>query len=399
VGVAVLLLLGLFARAASIANLLLLIFFFGLRGFVAPHAADWILHAMGFCLVLMTSDRYLSVRHLVRDAGRAGEAEALPGWPLRVAQLSYAGVFLTAGLSKLPDPTWRNGSAFPTALFNPLVTRLDLTWLESYAGALAVVGVGVLAWELAYPFLLWNRRVRPWAIMTGLAFLLGVDLTLRVGWFTWGGIVFTAVFFDELFPKSRTRRGGERSVPLSIPVHAFLLFHSWAFGLAIVGYAAVGLGARPLGAPVLSEYARYVAGVHYYNVWPTAYVANPVRMVTYDARMLSGEIRPVPPFDAAGALRLGFFSREVREGLLGLRVEAAGMKLSGWERYAEYVADRYARTYDGDCPAEIRFHGIRAPLSEFGGRPKDLRVARTLLATATFECPDPRVKHVALEAS
>jgi len=124
--VASILLIGVWPRVVAVVNLLLAIYFFGLRGAAAPHGADWMIHSMAFCLVFMRSDRWLSVRNPWKMPNETG---AVPGWPLRVAQLYYAGLYFTAGVAKLPDPAWLSGTAFSNVLQNPLLTRFD--WLRS----------------------------------------------------------------------------------------------------------------------------------------------------------------------------------------------------------------------------------------------------------------------------
>ena len=393
--VAALLLIGVWTRAVTIVNLVLAIYFFGLRGHAAPHGADWLIHSMAFCLVFMQSDRWLS---LSSRRKQAGEPDRVRGWPLRLAQLSYASLYFTAGLAKLPDPAWRDGTAFASALLNPLVTRFDFTWTARYPGLTSAAGYFVLIWELAFPFLLVSRRTRAWAVASAIAFHLGIDWVLRVGWFGWFSIAHAAVFYDDV--AARFRRQPAAARPSSAPsrrAQAFLLFHACAFVAAQAAYLAAPIAGKSpfhmpwLRVPGLSEYVAYVARIQYFNVFPSSYILEPVRLITYEARDERGRPRALAPFDEAGAFRPGLgMSREVREGLLALRIVAYGMPAPAWERYAEHLAKRYSAQHEG-CPRQIAFYRILEPLSAFGPDPKALEVPRRALVTAHFRCSERRL--------
>ena len=49
---------------------------------------------------------------------------------------------------------------------------------------------GTLAVEIAIPVLVWNKRTRPWVLGLGVGLHLAIDVTLRVGFFSW--IIFVA---------------------------------------------------------------------------------------------------------------------------------------------------------------------------------------------------------------
>ena len=353
---------------------------------------------MAFCLVFMRSDRWLSVRNPWKMPNETG---AVPGWPLRVAQLYYAGLYFTAGVAKLPDPAWLSGTAFSNVLQNPLLTRFDFMWTAHYPRAMRAIGQFIVAWELAMPFFLIPRRTRLWAVGSALVFHVGLDWVLRVGWFGWFSIVHAAIFFDDLMARLRPDQAARVAFPPSRPARAFLVFHSLAFVAAQTAYVVGPLtGKNPfrlpwLAVPGLSEYVAYVARIHFFNVWPNSYFLEPVRLVTYEARDEHAQRKPLAPFDAAGAFRPGFrMSREAREGLLALRIVAFGMPAPAWHRYAEHLATRYSKQYDGSCPREISFYRILEPLAAFGADPTALRVPRRPLATAHFSCPERRLLRV-----
>jgi hypothetical protein len=53
---------------------------------------------------------------------------------------------------------------------------------------------GTLAIELSLAILVWNRRLRPWVLGLGVLMHLGIDWSLRVGFFTLAVFVMYAAF-------------------------------------------------------------------------------------------------------------------------------------------------------------------------------------------------------------
>ena len=72
------------------------------------------------------------------------------------------------------------------ALRIPAMERVHMPdWLAASPLASHVITWGVLGVELAIGLLVWNRRARPWVLGAGVALHLGIELTLRVGFFSW----------------------------------------------------------------------------------------------------------------------------------------------------------------------------------------------------------------------
>lgn len=98
---------------------------------------------------------------------------------LRLIQIHLAVIYGTAGLAKLRGDAWWSGSAMALVLMTPEFHRIDFTWLVRdfpmvvQFGTLSGVGL-----EIAYPFLIWNRRLRPW-ILLAMGFMhLGIEAAL-----------------------------------------------------------------------------------------------------------------------------------------------------------------------------------------------------------------------------
>ena len=164
-----------------------------------------------FALVWTDSGARLSVDHW-RDnnslIGKSVQANAVessqPIWPLRLIRFQLALIYFTSGLYKLFGSVWRDGSAvyYTTAhnifgrIFHVHPVPLSLEWV------LTAFTYGTIVWELSFPFLLLYRRTRKFAIISGIAMHLGIQMMMEVGPFTWMMLASYVAFLD---PKT-TRR-------------------------------------------------------------------------------------------------------------------------------------------------------------------------------------------------
>ncbi len=97
-------------------------------------------------------------------------------WFQRLIAVQVAFVYLNAFVGKVAQASWRNGTAVLEILASPLSAlpvRIDgplayaLTW-------------STLVFELSFPWLVWYRRYRPYVLVAGVAFHLGIELSLGV---------------------------------------------------------------------------------------------------------------------------------------------------------------------------------------------------------------------------
>jgi hypothetical protein len=102
-------------------------------------------------------------------------------------QVNFCFIYLGSGSSKLLGSAWWNGTAIWGTLANSYFAPLDQAW---YAGALKIISEHRLAWELSMsascvftlfveiglPFLIWNRRWRPWMVCGSILLHAGIGL-------------------------------------------------------------------------------------------------------------------------------------------------------------------------------------------------------------------------------
>jgi hypothetical protein len=151
-----------------------------------------------FCLVWTQTGRVWSV-----DAYRKGRADdawyRVPAWPLWVMRCQVALIYLSSALYKLAYPVWRDGSGVHWAINLNVFHRLPWTIPPEAATFVALATWGTLAFELFFPLLVLFRRIRPWALVAGLALHIGLWATLELGPFSW---IMLATYIAFLDPNS-----------------------------------------------------------------------------------------------------------------------------------------------------------------------------------------------------
>jgi hypothetical protein len=152
---------------------------FAHRAPALTYGLDAILANLVFVLCLAPVGRALA---LDARRGRGAPADTGP-WGaacLRLIQLQLALMFLVTGLDKLRGGSWRGGYAVWIALTNVTFGWVPLDWLAAHFDVVRAATWLTVAFELAYPVLIWPRRTRPWILAgalvlhTGIAVMLGL---------------------------------------------------------------------------------------------------------------------------------------------------------------------------------------------------------------------------------
>jgi hypothetical protein len=120
-------------------------------------------------------------------------------WPSRLGErlvaLQIGYVYLSSALAKLTQERWRNGWMLRDVLASPVFAERPI-WLDSWP-LVASLTYGTLLLELAFPLLVWSRRARPWVLACGVAFHLGIELTMAIPIFSSVMIASYAAFLTD----------------------------------------------------------------------------------------------------------------------------------------------------------------------------------------------------------
>lgn len=102
----------------------------------------------------------------------------------RLIQVHYCVIYFFAGISKLQGDAWWTGEAVWMAFANLEYQSIDMTWLARYPWITQIATHGTVLWELSFPFVVWNRALRPFVLVLGVAMHAGIGLFM--GMITFG---------------------------------------------------------------------------------------------------------------------------------------------------------------------------------------------------------------------
>jgi len=110
-----------------------------------------------------------------------------PAWGLRLLQIQMAVIFLAAGLEKIGDEAWLNGTAmYYVARLDDYFGRFPTpAWLFDQPWSVALLTWSVIFGELLVPVLVWFRQTRRWALAAAVLFHLGNEWTMHLFLFHW----------------------------------------------------------------------------------------------------------------------------------------------------------------------------------------------------------------------
>jgi hypothetical protein len=194
------LVLGLGTRLAA------LVVFVGIASFERRNpfvfnSGDGLMRILALYLALAPSGAALSLDRLRRCPDRFWELPARAPWAWRLIQVQFSILYLSAAWAKVRGASWNDGTAVSYALRVADLERFPAPHVLSHAVlASNLLTYGTLAVELALALLVWNRRLRPWVLGAGLLLHLGIELTIRVGFFSLALFVMYLVWLPPDWP-------------------------------------------------------------------------------------------------------------------------------------------------------------------------------------------------------
>lgn len=125
-------------------------------------------------------------------------SNALTNVAFLMARLQVVAVYVVAGLGKVSGSLWQNGTALYYTLSVDDFSTPFVRGVVAHYPFISVIGSYVtLGYQLAFPWLIWNRRVRPWLMSLGT--FIHLQISLVMGLFSFGLAVMTSyvVFFTD----------------------------------------------------------------------------------------------------------------------------------------------------------------------------------------------------------
>ena len=146
--------------------------------------ADAAMRVFLFCLVWSDSgsvwslDAWLAAR---RNPAAASVVDPGSIAPLRLIRFQVALIYFNAGLWKIFNPYWRDGSAVHYVVQSNVYRRLPHGMPLAFDQLVSVLTYATLVWELTFAFLFLFSRTRRIALIVGILIHLGMLSAIEVG--------------------------------------------------------------------------------------------------------------------------------------------------------------------------------------------------------------------------
>jgi hypothetical protein len=193
-------------------------------------------------------DRLLARYRADRQARREGRSDFVLPLPAplvsanlaqRLIQLHFCIIYLAAGLSKLQGASWWNGTAVWGTLANydscpvnfpgyaaGLHFLANHRWLWEIVTSLGTAYT--LAFEISFPFLVWNRRLRGWFIGGAILLHAGIGLCMGLVLFSLIMLVGVSSFLSQATVYRLQHRLVAIGTSLRLPARPVRLAHGAA---------------------------------------------------------------------------------------------------------------------------------------------------------------------------
>jgi hypothetical protein len=177
------LMLGVFSQAAALIVFLGVISFERRDPFVF-NSGDVLIRLLAFYLIFAPASAALSLQRFVRDRESFWTFPERAPWAMRLIQIQFSVVYLIAVWTKVRGTTWNVGTAVSFALRISDLNRFPVpSFVQNSALISNFFTFGTLALELSLAILVWNRKLRPWVLLAGLSLHLGIEYSIRVGFY------------------------------------------------------------------------------------------------------------------------------------------------------------------------------------------------------------------------
>jgi hypothetical protein len=161
------------------------------------NSGDILMRIMPLYLLLSPCGAALSLDRWRKARDRFWEFPLKSQWVVRLMQLQLSFVYLNSVWSKVRGVHWNDGTAVSIALRIGDLQRFPYPHFLSHTLLLTnFMTFGALAIEFAAGTLVWNRTARPYVLLLGASLHLGIDWTIRVGFFSYAILLFYLSFVE-----------------------------------------------------------------------------------------------------------------------------------------------------------------------------------------------------------
>jgi HTTM domain len=127
-------------------------------------------------------------------------------------------LYIVAVWDKVRGTTWNDGTAVSYAMRIGDLNRFPVPGFISDSLVISnLLTFGTLALELSLGILVWNRVLRPWVLLLGVSLHLGIDYSVRVGFFSWAILVAYIAFIPPDAARSLILGVRDRLTGVTLP--------------------------------------------------------------------------------------------------------------------------------------------------------------------------------------
>jgi len=175
--IALALAVGLFSRVTSVLTLLIVLSY-SHRAHMLTGQLEPVLSMLLFYLCFGPSGARLSLDSILyrRLGWKLPETSIAANVSIRLIQVHGAALYAMFGLTKLFGEAWWGGEGVWLLLAQTHSRPIDLSWLRNYPRVLNAWSHGIVAYELLFPILIWNRLARPLMLAIGVFVWLSLGL-------------------------------------------------------------------------------------------------------------------------------------------------------------------------------------------------------------------------------
>jgi hypothetical protein len=155
------------------------------RGPYITFGADLVLNCLGVWLLFADTGAVWSVDRWRKSRRGLPAPLLIENWPVKALQIQVALIYLITGLKKLQTTPWQDGSAVYYALHVGNVLKGgDPSWVTHHHALMAALNYFTLLMEIGFTFLVFNRKTRLLALLSGIALHTGIDALMSIRFFS-----------------------------------------------------------------------------------------------------------------------------------------------------------------------------------------------------------------------
>lgn len=198
-------LLLLFLMAIGLSNRLLSIILFTIhltflqKNFLSVYGVDMLTTFILLYNCFVDSYRNYSLKSLLfKSTKAASELNILfSSLAYRLLQIQICIVYAYAGIEKAKGGSWWSGNALWIALNNGDHHGIDVAYFANFPVLLVLLTFMTLFFEIYFPFLILNKKIRIFAMIFGVGMHLGIILTMNLWFFSFIMVSFYILFLSK----------------------------------------------------------------------------------------------------------------------------------------------------------------------------------------------------------